>query len=626
MTWKFLPLLCLLASTALAESRPPQAAARARTVAVLSVDAGASRDTVDAVMLALAGAAPADTPVALVEREGLEQLAREQVIAKLGDDAHARVDVGRLVGADVLALVGRGLGPAGAGVRVIVCDSATGARLAQLHVKDDEAAPELLAREVLDALARFPGGVRSVVGVPDLISRDLQLDHADLQGSLAEMLRDSLARHRGLAVLEVDEAKSIAVEGERAGAGDVRRVVPVYVEGEYRTDPLADGGPRVSIVVTLRTAGRELAKIESGAVPLGDAGRFMLEDVQRKLLDVLDAPAADPFDAARELERLVARADRFAEIGEFDRSAALREAALLLNSAADRQRVRLVRDYARWNREPVEAWPAGRSRTPDDPFWAGVVARGRENWRRSLRHVEHLVRNKRVDLKEGSELFREAVDSISGLGSPALFAEEERLKKEFVREVGPRLVALPVPEKEFFVYSQRVRATAVAYHAALARVDGKPAAEKDYRLAGDLVCELLPEDAPVVEQMISDLSVRGWNKPGPHGRGDREAWERHVERLFASPRPMVNAYARYVRLRQRIIVKKDRSPELLDEARALQGVFKAYMTKGLPAVVKERAGKGHGSESRLEEFARDEVKSITRLLKEATAGAPAPPH
>jgi hypothetical protein len=373
---------------------------------------------------------------------------------------------------------------------LLLCDALTGARIGQVRARTSAASFEALAAEVRALLTRFPQGVQSAVVVPDLISRDLRLEHVALKKSLAELLREALSHQRGLAVVELEEAKAIAGEHALTG-GEIRRIVPLFAEGEYRTEPLAPGGPRLSISVTLKMAQRDSLKVESGSIPIDRAGRFMLQTVEPKLLESLKSPAATRFDAKEEFGRLVTRANQFAEIGDFSRSAELREAALLLEPEADAERVRLVRDYSAANDDPMEAWPKGARQTADDPFWSHIVSRSRELWRHSLYHVEYLVRNRRVEIKVATELLRSSLHSIALIRGieAARLKEEEQLKKDFLRSVSPALMQLPGKNGQPPSLDERSGATWCIYENTFLRMDGNYLAEDDLVLAGDLLCD-----------------------------------------------------------------------------------------------------------------------------------------
>ena len=562
-----LALLVLLAANLAAAAEKSS-----RTLAIMSVDAGASGVVVDQLTALLSS----DPQIRLIEREAIARVLREQELSAQGLTAGGRAILGQLVGAEVLVLIGRNPIAGTNAVRILVCDALTGTRMGQIQAVIAAAGLGSVAAELRSVLGRFPQGVQSVVALSDLISRDLRFEHAGLQTGLAELLRVALTREPGLALVELEEAKAIAGEHALTG-GAVQRIVPLFVEGEFRTEALAAGGPKISITVTLRMVQREALKVESGQIPLNDAGKFVLGPAQASVLGFLKRPGAAGFDAGQEFARLLQRADQFAAIGDFDRAAAVREAALLLQPQANEQRIRLVRDYSAANHFLVDAWPKGAQRNSQDPFWSQVFSHRRETWRRCLYHVEYLIRNQCVDIQLGTTLFDGAIHAITGIRGTeaARLQEEESLKKKFLRQVAPLLLKLP--GKNGQAASRNARSTAAyrVYDYTFMRMDGNYLAADDLILAGDLLCELLPENTPLAMKMVYVLG----SGTGTFGNSSRdvtpEVWLNFVQRLINSPRPLVNAYGRYARLCDQRIRLKQHTEAMLTEAKNLAAAAQA---------------------------------------------------
>ena len=269
------------------------------------------------------------------------------------------------MGADLLALV------AGTenGVRLVVCDSHLGVTLQDLVLSTKDEPPHnvvaALAEQTLRIVHQFEGGVKRVVAVPDFVSRDLTFEHSFLQFDYAEVLRAAYRQIPGLAVVAVDEAKAIAAERDLAGIEQKDRLALVFIEGEYRTKREAeDAGTTVQITLRARNAAKVLLERKLEAVPLDQAGGRLLAVFATDLAGLTSAGGA-AINADEQYRLLAQRAEEFRSIGEFRRSAALRETALLLKPDADVQRIQLVREYTRRNSKPIEfgAWPKGRGRT-----------------------------------------------------------------------------------------------------------------------------------------------------------------------------------------------------------------------------------------------------------------------
>lgn len=569
--WVFL-WLAYLASALTARSedevlpKPDHKTKDGRTLAVLSVDGGVSQGIADLVMSQL----QSNSSLSFVEREQFKSISDEQAMALAGSQTAGRVKVGKLVGADLLVLVGRQNSPDGEMIRLLVCDCATGARIGQVRMSAKNEKMDPLVHAVQRALARFPDKVESVVTVSDFISRDLGFEYSHLQKDLAELLRQALSRHKGLAVVEIDEARSIGTEVSRSG-GDVSRVVPLAVVGEYRTDRFAKGGPQISIKVSLNRGKEELVQLTSGSILIHNAGQFVVKEVHDKMLELLHQSDAVNVSPDTHFARLVKRADQFAEIGDLERAAALREAALLLHPGDDAQRVRLVREYAAWNLHPVDIWPKGAMRTLQDPFWIRVVARARENWIRSLFHIEYLVRNRRVTMEVGTELFGATIRSARRLqSSPGqVIREEEQRKKEFIRNVAPVLFKLEGHKYKSTTEQFRERAAYCIMEEAFYRIDGKSLTGDDLDLVGDLLCKLLPEDMPCPMVLLYRLRSGASLLGRPERSEANDEWVRFATRLKESDRPLVKAYGEYALLCHRHYREKDISDALLADARQL---------------------------------------------------------
>lgn len=538
-----------------------------RTVAVLSVDAGGPQVIADRLMVRL----QEDPSLSFVEREQIDQITNEQVLALSGMDAASRIETSTRIGADLLVLVSRESAISGAEmIRVLVCDSVTGARIGQGGMPANHPNLGPLVETVRQTLARFPNRVETVVTVSDFISRDLEFEYSHLQTYLAELLREALSAHRGVAVVEIDEARSIANEMEQRG-GDVRRMVPLNVVGEFRTDRLAEGGPRISIEVSVRRGENDGVLVKSGILPVDSAGRFVVETVQDKVMTTLGQSNGDGIGLDEQFNQLVQRADQFTEIGDFERAAALREAAILLRPDDTAQRIRLVREYIRWNRNPVEVWPAGAEYSPTAPFWKDVEARSRATWRRSLFHTEYLIHNRLVTMKVGAELFDHTIHSINGIRGISFntLGVEEELKKDFIRKTAPALFLLEGHIHINTTKQYQESAASCVFRNAFFRVDGNFLAGEDLLLVGDLLCDLLPEDIPYPRGIVSRLIDGTDMIRGKDATISSKQWFEFATRLGKSERPLVKAYGDYALICYRYYRQKERSEDLLSDARKL---------------------------------------------------------
>lgn len=197
-------------------------------------------------------------------------------------------------------------------------------------------------------------------------SRDLTLDSSHLQSVYAEVLCTAFRQTPGVAPVAVEAARAIAAKRDVTGVEQQNRPEAVFIEGEFRTHRHAkDDSPVVAITVRGRDGARVLVERALPVMPLSEAGGRLLALFNTDLAK-LASPAGTLIDAEGQYRLLTERADEFSILGEFRRSAALREAALLLKPDADSQRLKLVREYARHNSLGFNILPAATAweRTP----------------------------------------------------------------------------------------------------------------------------------------------------------------------------------------------------------------------------------------------------------------------
>jgi hypothetical protein len=516
--------------------------------------------------------------VALVERQQFRAVSDEQAIQRLLENIADRCRIGGVEGADLLVLLAAGE----KNVRLVVCDSHLGITVQDISLPIDGGPRDqivaALADQMLRAVRQFEGGVKYVVAVPDFVSRDLTFEHSFLQFDYAEVLRAACRQIPGLAVVAVAEARAIGAERDLAAVGQGNRPVPLFIEGEYRTRrSLQDGSATVEITLRARDAAGTLLERKLEAVPLDEAGRRLLDLFTGELagLAVTGGPALDVEDQYR---LLVQRAKEFSSRGEFRRSAALREAALLLKPDADDERIQLVREYTRRNSQPVEfgQWPKGARQSEDDPFWMAIVAEVVGDWNRSLQHCEYLIRNRRLCREEATDLAYNAIHSITGIrvAYSQPLSECEAVKKEFLRHAFARIASLDPADK-----TARRRLTGALdacffiFASALLRCDGNYYTEDDLDLIADLLLNRLPESMWPCYKLnffLRDVSARmGRERETNYYRFTEEQYQAFLDRLVASDRPLARIYGRYGKLCYRRHKNEELSPKLLQEAQAI---------------------------------------------------------
>jgi hypothetical protein len=511
--------------------------------------------------------------IELVEREKLESVVNEQSIQAMLGGHGDRERIGGLVAADFLALVTAN----DREIRLAVCDVHVGLKLADFTLPANTPdAATTLAKQTAGTVNRFRAGVTHVAVVPDFVCRDLAFDRNYLQSDLAEVLRTQYRLVPGMALVAIDEARSIAQEREVSNAAGKAVFAPVFVEAAYRT-ARGDAGFTVAITLTARdNAGKPLVERELPAVAIDEAGPALLQVFTQDLLP-LTRPVGEPtaVDVEGQFKQLVAQADAFAQWGQWPRSAALREAALLLKPDADEQRIRLVREYSRHNDRPFEQWPKAARMQAGDSFREGVVQQCIADWRRSLSHCEFLVRNRRISREEATGLAWDAVRSICGVrvADAEKLGDCERLKKDFVREVFVRIVSLPPATRGMLPGTGGAgNAPGFRMEAALFRCDGNHRTKEDLDLIVDLLNNRLPEKVAPSYELNFFLKACGQERQNDQSRSYRftpEEYAGFVDSLVKSPRQGVQVYGRYARLCQQLAADRTPTAERLAEAQAI---------------------------------------------------------
>lgn len=550
--------------------------------------------------------------ISLVEREKVKLMVDEAKLASLTASRSERTAALSLVKADVLVVLnGGGKG----GVRVTVCDVATAVNLAEFEMPKagDPAGATKAADEVLAVLRRFPRGVSSIVAVPDFLCRDLTFDRNYLQRDYAEVIRSRVGGVEGAALVAVDEAREIAVERERHGDGGVlQRPNPQFLQGEFRTRR-TNGGVTVRLDLKLsQSDGTVLTESRLEDVGLGDVGEKLLAAFAKDVRPHLGIPGGAEADLDGQFKQLIAQADRFYEVGDFVRSTALREAALIVKPDADDQRLRLVLEYNRFNRAPMEWLEGGTERERQSKAWTEAVERSKVCWKRSLDHCEYLVRNGRLSRERAADLLDETVFSITGIRvlESERIADLEAYKKMFVREVMVRAARLnPATLEERRQLSGYLMIQPGINKAILFRVDGNWIGRDDVDLLGDVLTELLAEPLVPDYQLLGFLRGRGNFK----GEGKRPTeltrahYDAFLDRLCKSDRALAQIYGRYGKLCQRRYGEtREVSESVLAEAEAIVALARTH-----------KFDQGDGSH--FFGMLRDEVSWIKSQLEQANA-------
>jgi hypothetical protein len=400
---------------------------RFQVLAVLASNAlrrSGSSDLVEAGLARLPG-------VRIVDREHLDAITGELSASELlgPDSAGKRLKLGRLVKADALVILAEEeragvpvTTPAGAALaRVVISDCSTGARLFVGEAVMDAGAagatapqdrppdfPAAVADAVTRTRTKYPLGVKWVIGTSPFVNRGLTYEYDGFQDRFAALLDNALSMLPGVAVLEIDEARSIgkeqAIGGGESGAHGTDRVVPLMIEGDFQialpaTRPV-NGAPAatndLSVAFTVNLAdGQGTVQRLRKTVGMNDVCGFLAGEVPDAVRQHMQLPDRLPLSPEAQFDALARRADEFSRLGAFQRSIPLREAALLLRASDIKQHEKLMDEYQRVGMALVVP---GQLFARGPPEVAERYAALRDaQWQAGLEHLEYLIRNRAIN-------------------------------------------------------------------------------------------------------------------------------------------------------------------------------------------------------------------------------------
>ncbi|MFM9961816.1 MAG: hypothetical protein ACKV2Q_11395 [Planctomycetaceae bacterium] len=325
--------MCLLGdavgSEAYGENQPSVQKAKRPVIAVLPV----TGDGPQTFLPLLEDRLSRNDGYALVDREFLDRILKEQEFAALSEAVSAtkRVELGRLIGADVLVLMTQHSTPQ-PHRRVVISETLKGLRL---HVtkRPISAQPENdatdIEKEIARALEKNSQPRKLICAVPPLVSRDLAGTHEHLQNAYARMLETMLSHIPGVFVVEIAEARAIAKELSLTRTG-IERNLPLFLEGEFRFEATNEKVSRF-VKLTARQGERSLG-IREGKAASPEAGAEFFRTATRELITTAMGGKLAEQDLAADYRSLAQSARTHFLIGNYEEAAQVAEASLLLES------------------------------------------------------------------------------------------------------------------------------------------------------------------------------------------------------------------------------------------------------------------------------------------------------
>jgi len=403
----------------------------------------------------------------LVERDDLRLATGELELDALfgAEAAPQRLKLGRLFGADALVLLSFNRGVEKTeeeSVKLVISDCRYGARLelASLAYTDDRV--ETVCREcaarVEETRRRFAAGIRQLIGVTHLLSKNFLHDYDHLQAGYAYLLETALMGFPGVAVIETEEAQAIARELEIAGAALEDRVAPLFVGGEFEvTATNRDTEPTVRLFLRVTDDKQVRMEFHREAAPASEVPDIIRNTIAGRIVELAQQENQPTIGHEQQFALLTRRADTFSRFGGCEHAVGLREAALLMKPDDVDQQLALIRDYRQWyafdywgSDYLVVANPEGTlSRDAEEKAREALrqkrVAARLSTFRHTSRQVEDLVRRRVLNPREAGLLASRLLASLrigDYITDPSLVEQCTRAAEGFFWAVAPLIPEL----------------------------------------------------------------------------------------------------------------------------------------------------------------------------------------
>jgi len=500
------------------------------------------------------------------------------------------VKIGRLLGADALVLLSIKKRGEKSYLDVILSDCRLGARLRNetllLNHKKEEEIAEEVAKFVLDVKTKFHSGILSVIGLSHFISKNFTHKYDFLQTRYAWVLGNALAAIPGIAVIDTEEAHEIGKELTLSQQTPGTRIVPLFVEGEYKISRNGEKKDIVNFVIFLKNGVKKQRRIKKENVPLSEAGKFLSGELVKEIMKEANKDVSLPYSLNNQIKLLTERADRFALRGDWEHSTGLREAVLLLNPAMSAQRIKVIEEYHQLMLQDFTRIVGDDSgfKRMDGKTWEWIVSRRiYAYWITALQHIEYLIMNKQTTIPEITIQAGNILNSICSVRTVRTdtLLEAETVKKDFLRNVWPLVLKLDFgtvqPKRRQYYYEQWFK---VFIDNIFRRCDGNYLLKEDLDLYYETMEKLTPESTIPSDRIVYFLSdgLSYYHRYYKKLKLDSD-YKIFLRKLTESRRPMNVVYGRYGLLRYEWINKRQASKELLQEIRNIQKLFLSIKTQ-----------------------------------------------
>jgi hypothetical protein len=482
--------------------------------------------------------------VELVERELLNKVFDEMALSMMlgADQSENRRKAGALLKADMLVLLSIDTGEGGIEtVKVIISECSNGTRLRVAWIPFTSDDLEKVSSDLVEianrTLEQFKSGVKQVIGVSHFVSRNLVHDYDHLQAGYVYLLQNALSSSPGIAVIEVEEARSIARENELTGDMNLDRMVPLFVEGEFRIEHCkSEKQAKVHLKIRISDSAKLTKQIEREDLAFDKAAAFITDDVALEILKLSKSPSVEMLDIATQLQMLDKNADEFVRVGAWKHAADLREAAVLLKPDCVEQRIKLINEYY-----------IARRKGGQYVYSFGITRH--HKWKSNFAHLEYMIYNRMISIGEAAGL-----SSQTFYGLPA---SAKQHKTDFLLTVYPKILGLEPKNSD----PNNERNERRAWYGTLvgqvtyARWSGCPNKDDlDFYLQ---IHENVPEDMGPSSHFVMFLKDhakpawrrRGWqSSPYPDEYFTEQEFLDFITAMSRSSKPLSSFYGRYALL------------------------------------------------------------------------------
>ncbi len=403
--------------------------------------------------------------IEFVEREHIDAVLREYELKNAFGDRKERLELFKLIGADALIILSKEDFEDMPHLRLTICECRYGARLRNERIRFDKDQPDIITQlaggMVKDTINRYSGGIKSIIGVSDFVSKCLSHDFDLYQQEYALILERALMLAPGIAVIEIDEARKIAEELAISGEQLDGRTIPFFVSGDFRvsTEPRYED-QKVSIEAKIESGANDPVLIRKDNLAHAEVKSWIATELKNKIIALLAVKPDTRLDADSQFGSLVRQADIFAKLGDWKHSTDLREAAILLKPDDKEQRLKILTEYSIiiGQKIPYE------EQKVENPVFEKALNWKANSYLSATGHLEYLIRNRRINISEAIELFekhrayyfRTMIFAGSYLKDGKLYSPGEnqlRLVKKDQRDLLEHIykpvLDLPIPEDSY---------------------------------------------------------------------------------------------------------------------------------------------------------------------------------